>query len=401
MKRATAQAHCGTCWKLVESIYVIPPGPNLLKEVSEMTVFETYKFSGDGHDQSWCMMAHSLRSFSPSALAPPCGFGFRSTSPLGMNPNIASEGSFDPFSSSLWTKFDGQLLAAFSPTTMTGPDEYDFQSGIQVGPFIDTRVETRRDHGRGMTGDPILNCASSPGTDLTLFTSVLKADSIIHDAPVSSHNPPTSDNTTLNPDGKPLPTSSRALRQTNLNDKHLKVKEAKPDLTTSSAFNVCGVQRSFPRRSSRASKSNKALKTEDEPDLLSLDFASDLTQPTGKNIVQRSSSDGPAKELPSQYSTDRDEEGRRIYQCFTCPDIRTRNFGDMRRHLDSRRHQDPSYRCVPGCSKTFTRRDALVRHIRTQHKDEARNIAVNDKKEAFFLVEETRKNRLRWFMRMS
>jgi len=333
-------------------------------------------------------MAHSLRSFSPSALAPPCGFGFRSTSPLGMNPNIASEGSFDLFSSFFWTKFNGQLLVAFSPMAMTGPDEYNFQSGIQVGPFVDTRVGTRRDHGRGMTGDPILNCASSPGTDLMLFTSVLKAGLIIHNMPVSSHNPPTSDNTTLNPDGKPLPTSSCASRQTNLKDKHLKVKEAKPNLTTSSAFSMCSVQRSFSRHSSRALKSNKALKTEDEPDVLPLDFASDLTQPTRKNIVQWSSSNGPAKELPSQYSTDRDGEGRQIYQCFTCPDIRTQNFGDMRRYLDSRRHQDPSYRCVPGCSKTFTCRDALVRHIRTQHKNEARNIAVNDQKEAFFLVEE-------------
>ena len=326
-----------------------------------------------------------LRRPTTYVMALPRGFGFRSTSPLGMNPNIASEGSFDPFSSSLLTKFDGQLLAAFSPTTMTGPDEYDFQSGI--GPFFNTVVEgVGRDRGRGMTGDPILNGAPSP--DLTLSTSVLNAGSIVHDTPVLSHNPPASDNITLNPDSKPLPTSPHASRQASLKDKHSKVKEAKPNSTASFAFSACGVQRSSLRRSSRASQSNKALKTTDEPDVMPLDFASDLTQPTGNNIVQGSSSDGPPKELADQYSTDRDEEGRRIYQCCN---IRTRNFGDMRRHLDSRRHQDPSYRCVPDCSKTFTRRDALVRHIRSLHKDEARNIAVNDQKEAFFRVEETRK----------
>ena len=310
--------------------------------------------------------------------------GFRSTPPLEMNPNIASEGSFDQlFPLSFWTESDGQRPAVFPPTTMTGPDEYSGQSPF-FGRFpivAGVGIEIGRP---GVTTE-------DPG--LTLFTSVLNAGSTVHDTPVSSYNPLASDDTPLNLDGKPLRTSSRASRQISLKNKHAKVKEAKSNSSASSSFSTCGVQKSFSRRPSKASQRNKALKTEDEPDVSPLDFGSDLTQPTGNNIVQGSSSDGskgPPKELPGQYFTGTDEDGRRIYQCPTCPKIRTRNLGDMRRHLDSLCHQDPGYRCVPKCSKAFTRLDALVRHIRTVHKDEENKIAVNDQKEAFFQVKETR-----------
>jgi len=66
------------------------------------------------------------------------------------------------------------------------------------------------------------------------------------------------------------------------------------------------------------------------------------------------------------YSVCTDAEGR-IYQCHLCPNIRTRKIGDMRRHLQSRCHQPPSFSCIPECGKTFTRPDALRRHLKTSH----------------------------------
>jgi hypothetical protein len=66
------------------------------------------------------------------------------------------------------------------------------------------------------------------------------------------------------------------------------------------------------------------------------------------------------------YSVRTDAEGE-IYQCRLCPNIHTRKMGDMRRHLQSRCHQPPSFPCIPECGKAFTRPDALRRHLKKSH----------------------------------
>jgi len=62
-----------------------------------------------------------------------------------------------------------------------------------------------------------------------------------------------------------------------------------------------------------------------------------------------------------------DRKGKKIRQCNTHPEIRTDSKGDMDRHLECLDHQGHSYHCVPECGKSFTRRDALVRHIKKEH----------------------------------
>ncbi len=67
------------------------------------------------------------------------------------------------------------------------------------------------------------------------------------------------------------------------------------------------------------------------------------------------------------YTVFIDRKGKKIRQCNTHPEIRTDSKGDMDRHLESLDHQGHSYHCVHECGKSFTRRDALVRHIKTEH----------------------------------
>jgi hypothetical protein len=63
-----------------------------------------------------------------------------------------------------------------------------------------------------------------------------------------------------------------------------------------------------------------------------------------------------------------DRKGKKIRQCNTHPEIRTDSKGDMDRHLECLDHQGHSYHCVLECRKSFTRRDALIRHIRKEHR---------------------------------
>ncbi|KDR78633.1 hypothetical protein GALMADRAFT_137661 [Galerina marginata CBS 339.88] len=64
------------------------------------------------------------------------------------------------------------------------------------------------------------------------------------------------------------------------------------------------------------------------------------------------------------YKTLRDSAHRLVYQCRICPSFRTHASGDMNRHLESLIHMPPSHYCyIPGCDKSFTRKDALKRHV--------------------------------------
>lgn len=59
---------------------------------------------------------------------------------------------------------------------------------------------------------------------------------------------------------------------------------------------------------------------------------------------------------------------RKEYKCDLCPNFYAGSKGDLKRHLESRLHKEPSYIClVPPCDKVFTRDDALKRHMKNAH----------------------------------
>lgn len=80
----------------------------------------------------------------------------------------------------------------------------------------------------------------------------------------------------------------------------------------------------------------------------------------GSASVCSSDSDEPqvAKWSISEY----DSDGKPcLYTCRFCP-RQTKREGDMVRHLESIKHQAKAYYC--NCRSSFTRIDALMRHIR-------------------------------------
>ena len=92
--------------------------------------------------------------------------------------------------------------------------------------------------------------------------------------------------------------------------------------------------------------------------------------------------DGNSKEVRNDPSTGkpyyvfRDSRGKHSYQCLTCPHIRTPNLGDIKRHFQSLKHQEHSFRCVPDCGRTYTREDALRRHIKASHGSEKQRVVI-------------------------
>ena len=96
---------------------------------------------------------------------------------------------------------------------------------------------------------------------------------------------------------------------------------------------------------------------------------------TRRRIVQSHAGPGPWLHVNENYS-------RRFiggpnpwqFQCTLCLNVGLEKYctrtGDMKRHLKSKKHSKNSFACTTylGCSSTFTREDALKRHIRTIHK---------------------------------
>jgi hypothetical protein len=69
-----------------------------------------------------------------------------------------------------------------------------------------------------------------------------------------------------------------------------------------------------------------------------------------------------------QFIVVRDRKGKALqYRCPDHPDISCSSKGDMGRHLLTIGHQLPSYHCIESCGRKFTRKDALKRHVNSNH----------------------------------
>lgn len=95
--------------------------------------------------------------------------------------------------------------------------------------------------------------------------------------------------------------------------------------------------------------------------------------PITSSSVSTSRSPSPSHNMISEngimYTIELDPRtNKQKYTCGECEKYSTASYGDLKRHFESLTHSSPSHFCVKECGQSFTRKDALIRHIKTRHK---------------------------------
>lgn len=166
-------------------------------------------------------------------------------------------------------------------------------------------------------------------------------------------------------------TSKRSTRSSVVNARQDKASTNFNALPPSDDSNTTAIRRSPPPSLFAASSRNGKRRKLEDP-----------SPPTSSDKPPAHGRDGNSKEVRNDPSTGkpyyvfRDSRGKHSYQCLTCPHIRTPNLGDIKRHFQSLKHQEHSFRCVPDCGRTYTREDALRRHIKTSHGSEKQRVVI-------------------------
>lgn len=163
--------------------------------------------------------------------------------------------------------------------------------------------------------------------------------------------------------------TSAATRSSSTKSKSKRKRSPSPPILTGRASSAGMKRRKFGDNSEALSMSRDSS--------LSNDATQDATQDDDADSL----TNDPEKE--DLYTISINDKGQKEFTCKKCTEKRPiRSIGDMNRHLESRAHQKPSWHCVRECGNSYTRKDALVRHINKVHPhkgivvDPKRQIAV-------------------------